>query len=159
MQFVVARAPTLGDELFDRVRQLTAPTAVITGATDDVLAAADVALTASGTATVQAALHDTPMVVVYRVSALDYRIFKPFLTVDTYAMVNLIAGDRIVPELIQEAFTPTSRRRRSDFASHRSRASRAHARGARARAREPWRPRRLPPRRPIHPSSHWNYWG
>ena len=66
VQFVVARAPTLGDELFEPVRQLTASTAVITGATDDVLAAADVALTASGTATVQAALHDTPMVVVYR---------------------------------------------------------------------------------------------
>jgi lipid-A-disaccharide synthase len=106
VQFVIARAPTLRDELFDPVRQLTASMAVVTGATDDVLAAADVALTASGTATVQAALHDTPMVVVYRVSALDYRIFKPFLTVDTYAMVNLIAGERIVPELIQEAFTP-----------------------------------------------------
>jgi len=116
VQFVIARAPTLGDELFDLVQQqglltpvpgkLTASTAVVRGATDDVLASADVALTASGTATVQAALHDTPMVVVYRVSALDYLVFKPFLTVDTYAMVNLIAGERIVPELIQEAFTP-----------------------------------------------------
>jgi len=62
-------------------------------------------LTASGTATVQAALHDKPMVVVYRVSQLEYRLGRPFVKVDTFAMVNLIAGSRIVPELIQEDFT------------------------------------------------------
>jgi lipid-A-disaccharide synthase len=65
-----------------------------------------VVITASGTATVQAALHERPMVVVYRVSALSYRLGKPFLNVDTYAMPNLIAGRRVVPELIQEEFTP-----------------------------------------------------
>ena len=63
-------------------------------------------LTASGTATVQTALHDKPMVVVYRVSPLEYRIGRPFVQLDTFAMVNLIAGERIVPELIQDAFTP-----------------------------------------------------
>jgi lipid-A-disaccharide synthase len=63
-------------------------------------------IAASGTATVQAALHERPMVVVYSVSPLTYRIGKPFLTVDTYAMPNLVAGRRIVPELIQSEFTP-----------------------------------------------------
>ena len=76
------------------------------GDTDTVLASADVALTASGTATVQAALHDTPMVIVYRVSPLTYRAGPALLNVDTFGMVNLIAGSRIVPELIQDAFTP-----------------------------------------------------
>ena len=70
------------------------------------LAAADVALVASGTVTVQAALHECPMVVVYRLSALTYRLGKPFVHVETYAMANLVAGRRVVPELIQEAFTP-----------------------------------------------------
>ena len=70
------------------------------------LAAADVALVASGTVTVQAALHECPMVVVYRLSALTYRLGKPFVHVDTYAMANLVAGRRVVPELIQDAFTP-----------------------------------------------------
>ena len=70
------------------------------------LAAADLALTASGTATVQTALHDMPMVVVYRVSPLEYRLGRRFVKLDTFAMVNLIAGERIVPELIQDAFTP-----------------------------------------------------
>jgi lipid-A-disaccharide synthase len=73
--------------------------------TDDVLAASDVVITASGTATVQAALHERPMVVVYRLSPLTYRLGKPFVRVDTYAMANLVAGKRVVPELIQEGFT------------------------------------------------------
>jgi lipid-A-disaccharide synthase len=71
-----------------------------------VLAAADVALVASGTVTVQAALHQCPMVVVYRLSSLTYRLGKPFVHVDTYAMANLVAGRRVVPELIQDDFTP-----------------------------------------------------
>ena len=56
------------------------------------LAAADAAIVASGTVTVQAALHECPMVVVYRLSPLTYRLGKPFVHVDTYAMVNLVAG-------------------------------------------------------------------
>jgi lipid-A-disaccharide synthase len=46
------------------------------------------------------------MVIVYRLSPLTYRIGKRFVKVDTYGMVNLVAGRRIVPELIQDAFTP-----------------------------------------------------
>jgi lipid-A-disaccharide synthase len=106
-QFVIARAPSLDDELFAIVRcRGLAPAAIVEGDTDAALSSADVALTASGTATVQAALHGTPMVVVYRVSALTYRLGRRFVKLDTFAMVNLIAGQRIVPELIQEAFTP-----------------------------------------------------
>ena len=103
-QFVFARAPHLDDRLFEAARGL-AGAAIVEGETDAVLGAADIVLTASGTATVQAALHDKPMVVVYRVSALDYRIGRPLVKVDTFAMVNLIAGSRIVPELIQDDFT------------------------------------------------------
>jgi lipid-A-disaccharide synthase len=71
-----------------------------------VLASADLTLTASGTATVQAALHGTPMVVVYRMSPITYRLARRLVQVQSIAMVNLIAGERIVPELVQEAFTP-----------------------------------------------------
>jgi lipid-A-disaccharide synthase len=86
----------------------TASVAIVEGHADDVLAAADVALVASGTVTVQGALHECPMVVVYRLSALTYWLGKPFVHVDTYAMANLVAGHRVVPELIQDAFTPAS---------------------------------------------------
>jgi lipid-A-disaccharide synthase len=105
VQFVLARAPNLDDPLFAPALRVS-PLAVVAGDTDTVLASADLALTASGTATVQSALHDTPMVVVYRLSPLTYRIGRPLVKVDTFAMVNLIAGERIVPELIQDALTP-----------------------------------------------------
>jgi lipid-A-disaccharide synthase len=106
-QFVVARAPALDTRLFDVLNAPGMPrAAVVEGDTDTVLASSDVALTASGTATVQAALHDTPMVIVYRVSPATYHLGRRLLTVDTFGMVNLIAGEKIVPELIQRAFTP-----------------------------------------------------
>lgn len=103
VQFVVAAAPNLQDGLF---APLLGASVLVRERTDDVLAACDAVITASGTATVQAALHERPMVVVYRLSPLTYLIGKPFVRVDTYAMANLVAGERIVPELIQEDFTP-----------------------------------------------------
>jgi lipid-A-disaccharide synthase len=105
VQFLVARAPHLKDELFLGVRALPA-TAVVEGDTDTVLASADVAVTASGTATVQTALHDTPMVIVYRVSPISYQVLRRLVRVDAIGMVNIIAGEKIVPELVQDAFTP-----------------------------------------------------
>ena len=60
---------------------------------------------ASGTATVEAALIGNPFVVVYRVSALTYAIAKRIVKVPHVAMANLIAGKRVVPELIQNDFT------------------------------------------------------
>jgi lipid-A-disaccharide synthase len=106
-QFVVARAPHLDDGLFRIVTTRGLSSAVVVeGETDAVLASADVALTASGTATVQTAIHDTPMVVVYRLSPLTYRLGRRLVKLDTFGMVNLIAGERIVPELIQDGFTP-----------------------------------------------------
>lgn len=60
---------------------------------------------ASGTATVEAALIGNPFVVVYRVSPLTYAIAKRVVTVPHVAMANLIAGHRMVPELIQNDFT------------------------------------------------------
>ena len=60
---------------------------------------------ASGTATVEAALMKTPFVMVYRVSKLTYLLGKPRIKVPYFAMVNLIAGRRVVPELVQQEFT------------------------------------------------------
>lgn len=109
VQFLVARAPALDDALFaplDTVRAAGLPLAIVTDATDEVLASADAVVTASGTATVQAALHGTPMVIVYRLSAFTYAVGRRFVRVTSYGMVNLVAGRPIVPELIQDEFTP-----------------------------------------------------
>ena len=106
-QFILARAPHLPDELLSAITGMSdLRIAIVDGEADHVLAAADVALVASGTVTVQAALHGCPMVVVYRLSPLTYRLGRPFVQVDTFAMVNLVAGRKIVPELIQDDFTP-----------------------------------------------------
>jgi lipid-A-disaccharide synthase len=106
-QFVVACAPAMGDSLFAPLvaDDLDANVVLVRDRTDDVLAASDVVITASGTATIQSTLHEKPMVVVYRLSPLTYRLVKPFGHVDMYAMPNLVAGSRIVPELIQSDFT------------------------------------------------------
>ena len=63
------------------------------------------AIVASGTATVEAALMGTPFVMVYRVSPLTYALGRPRIKVPHYAMVNLIAGEEVVPELVQHKFT------------------------------------------------------
>jgi lipid-A-disaccharide synthase len=132
-QFVVARAPHLDDELFAAAAGLPA-TAIVEGETDAALASADVALTASGTATVQTALHDTPMVIVYRVSPLTYQLGRRLVSVDAIGMVNLIAGEKIVPELIQDAFTPEAVAREAiSMLTDRARADRIRAGLARVR--------------------------
>jgi lipid-A-disaccharide synthase len=109
VQFLVARAPALDDSLFaplDALRTSGVPLGILSGSADDVLAASDVVVTASGTATVQTALHQRPMVIVYRVTPMTYAIGKRFVRVASYGMVNLVAGRPIVRELIQDACTP-----------------------------------------------------
>jgi lipid-A-disaccharide synthase len=69
------------------------------------LAAADLAIVSSGTATVETALLGIPMIVVYRLSPLTARLAKPLVKTKFFAMVNLIAGRSVVPELIQDDFT------------------------------------------------------
>ena len=109
---------------------------VVEGDTNTVLASADVALTASGTATVQTALHDTPMVIVYRLSPMTYRLGKRLVNVTTVGMVNLIAGERIVPELIQDAFTPDAVAREAiSMLTDRARAAKIREGLARVRAK------------------------
>ena len=108
---MIARAPDLDDALFSSVLNrpldgLLPKLIVVESQTDDVLKAADVVVTASGTATVQTALHERPMVIVYRLSSATYRLVKAFADVESVGMVNLIAGKKIVPELLQENFTP-----------------------------------------------------
>jgi lipid-A-disaccharide synthase len=79
---------------------------VVEGETYNALAAADAAIISSGTATVEAALLNVPMVVIYRVSPLTAQLAKPLVRTPYFAMVNLIAEKRVVPELVQDLFTP-----------------------------------------------------
>jgi len=105
LQFLVALAASTEAATVERAFAATGPR-LVTGATQAALGAATVAVVASGTATVEAALLGAPMVVVYRISPLSYTLGRPFVSVPHYAMVNLIAGRAVVPELMQYAFTP-----------------------------------------------------
>lgn len=79
---------------------------VVENQTYNALAAADAAIVSSGTATIEAALLNVPMVVIYRVTPLTALLAKPLVRTRFFSMVNLIAERPVVPELIQSDFTP-----------------------------------------------------
>lgn len=109
IQFVLPLAPTLDtawmESLIRKRDWGRARVQVIAHSTQDALEHADVAVVASGTATVEAALHARPMVVVYRVSALSWLVGRLLVDVPYYSMVNLLAGKPLVTELMQSNFT------------------------------------------------------
>jgi lipid-A-disaccharide synthase len=113
-EYLLPLAPTLTGAQRDHIRALVArllvaqprpPGIALVEDARAVLHHARASVVASGTATVEAALIGNPFVVVYRVSPLSYAVVKRIVDVPHVAMVNLIAGKRIVPELIQGDFT------------------------------------------------------
>jgi lipid-A-disaccharide synthase len=105
LEFLLPVASTLEPEWVRE--QLTGfPTAIhLTNNARATLLHSRAAVVASGTATVEAALSGTPFVVVYRLAPLTWLLGRRLVRLDTFAMPNLIAGQRIVPELIQKDFT------------------------------------------------------
>jgi lipid-A-disaccharide synthase len=107
IQFVIALSS-------DRHRQVVADTInvsgiearVISGETYNALAASDAAAVTSGTATLEAGILGTPMVIVYKTSAVNYKLLEPMIDVPHYGLINLIAGERLATELIQTDLTP-----------------------------------------------------
>lgn len=79
---------------------------LVAGGTYDLLHAADMAVTASGTVTLEAAMLGTPMIVVYKLHPITYQIARRLVHVPHIAMANLIAGRRLVPEFVQESAVP-----------------------------------------------------
>ena len=108
VQFTLVRAGTVDPALLARLlgRKGHLSLTVIEDNPYNALAAADVAIISSGTATVEALLLGTPMVVVYRVAAPSWWVGKLLVRTPHYSMVNLLAGEKLVPELIQSEFTP-----------------------------------------------------
>jgi lipid-A-disaccharide synthase len=102
--FILPASPTCGAEFFTRPLA-GSPIQAIEGEAWDAMAYCDVALAASGTVTVEAALLGAPMVTFYRVTGVSWAIGKLLVDVPFYSMVNLIAGKNAVPELMQKAMT------------------------------------------------------
>ena len=111
-QFVLVVAPNRD---VDEAKQIMAAHAlsqnslcIVHRQTREALAAADVAAVASGTATLEAALLGTPMVVVYKESAVNWHALGSLITTEHFGLVNLIAGRRLATELMQDDFTGES---------------------------------------------------
>jgi lipid-A-disaccharide synthase len=106
MQFILAQAPSVSDAfLHEHLATSRVPVRVISGQASEVMAASDLLFVASGTATLQAAVVGTPMILLYATSRLTYHLAKWLIRVDCIGLVNLVAGRKIVPELIQHEAT------------------------------------------------------
>jgi len=136
LQFIVAVAPTIDPAWVETtllecyVGRATVRTAV--HATYDALQHADVAVVASGTATLEAALRERPMVVVYRVSPITWLVGKFLVNVPFYSMVNILAKKEIVPELMQHDFSAANVAARVEYLLEHSEAREAMIQGFRA---------------------------
>jgi lipid-A-disaccharide synthase len=105
-QCVLALADTLSHaDIAASMRGRRLPASVVEGDTYDLVHASELALVASGTATLETALLERPMVIVYRVSPLTFALARRLVSVPFIGMPNLIAGRALVPELIQEEAT------------------------------------------------------
>jgi lipid-A-disaccharide synthase len=103
-EFLLPVAPTLDRGFLESLIGSRCPIRLVTDALP-ALAHSRAGIIASGTATVEAAMMGTPFVMVYRVSPLTYFLGRPRVKVPHFAMVNLIAGKEVVPELVQHDFT------------------------------------------------------
>jgi lipid-A-disaccharide synthase len=84
------------------------PLTLMFGHSHEALAAADIALVASGTATLEAALFKTPMVITYRQSPITWALMRALLYLPYVGLPNILAGERLVPELLQDQATPAA---------------------------------------------------
>jgi len=107
-QFILPLASTApGDLVAESVGQFgDLDLQIIPGQSYAALAAAHLAVVASGTATVEAALAGTPSIIVYRLSPFTFAVGRLLIRVEHVGMANLLAGERLFPELLQHFFTP-----------------------------------------------------
>lgn len=114
LQFVIALAPGRSEDEVDMAfneaeiddSSLKSTFYIVADQTFDVLAASDIAAVCSGTATLEAGIIGTPMVIVYRGSSVNYRLMMPLINVEHFGLINLVAGKRLMTELIQNDLTP-----------------------------------------------------
>jgi lipid-A-disaccharide synthase len=107
-QFLVPVAPTLARSALEPylATHRTLEVRLVDGRTEEVVGASDAALVKSGTSTLEAGLMLRPMVVVYKLSWLSYLVARALVRIAHVALVNILAGKGIVPELLQGDATP-----------------------------------------------------
>ena len=103
LDLIAVRAPGLAEDLFPGAAEKGITLAA--SGMHALLATADLAFVASGTATLEAALCGAPMIVVYKTSAASFAVARLLVRVPWIALVNIVAGEEVVPELLQDDAT------------------------------------------------------
>lgn len=107
VQFVIAKSTQVDSRLYQRlINGLGLNIKVVEGKTYDCLNIADFALVASGTATLETAIMEKPFCVIYKMSLLNYLLYRPQVKLPYIGMVNIVAGKKIIPEFIQFKAVP-----------------------------------------------------
>ncbi|MBN2011357.1 lipid-A-disaccharide synthase [candidate division KSB1 bacterium] len=104
VQVIISKARTVDIGIYQEILGEKHLGTLIENQTPEIMEYSDALLVASGTATLESALHETPLIVVYRVDPLSYWIGKRLVKIENIGLVNVIAGKRIVPEFIQNDF-------------------------------------------------------
>ncbi|MCM8796126.1 MAG: lipid-A-disaccharide synthase [Candidatus Omnitrophica bacterium] len=106
-QFIIVKSPQVGAELYQKIiKKLPMEMKIVEGKTYDCLNVADFALVASGTATLETTIMQKPFVIIYKLSLLNYLLYRPQVKVPYIGMINLLANKLIIPEFIQGRACP-----------------------------------------------------
>ncbi len=98
--------PGIDKEVYEKIVRNSGVNVHLTDDSGLLMSSADAGMVKSGTSTLEAALYDLPMTVVYKTSWLNYLIGRLLVKLDSISLVNIVAGRKIVEELVQDEFTP-----------------------------------------------------
>lgn len=102
VKFVIAKVPAIKDEIYKNiVKRCGFPIAIVEGYPYDCVNASDLVLVASGTATLETAILEKPMLIIYKVSLLTWLVGRMLVKIPNIGLANIVAGEKIVPEFIQ----------------------------------------------------------
>lgn len=116
VQFVIAKFPQVNWDIYNRIVEKQGDASqreasplilkIVEGKTYDCLNACNFALVASGTATLEAAILQKPFLIIYKMSILNYLLYRPQVKIPYIGIVNIVAGKKVIPEFIQFKATP-----------------------------------------------------
>jgi len=102
LQFILSQAEELPIEMFELAKYSALPIQIVKGDSHRAMRSCSAVVTASGTITLELALLDIPMVVIYKISALSYAIIRRLINTEHISLVNIVEGSEVVVELLQE---------------------------------------------------------
>ena len=101
-KFVIAKSPNVAQNLYSNITKDTKlDLEILEDKTYETISMSDFALVCSGTATLETAILEKPFVIIYKTSLLNYLLYRPLIKVPFIGIVNIVAGEKIIPEFIQ----------------------------------------------------------